>query len=128
MEIGSPVLLVDKLANKNIDWKENSTYSFTTELGIFTDRFALQFSKSITSISTEKEPEISITSIGNLIQITGNTNQGEVRLFNVLGQSLLFQKLTSDATVLTIPYPDGCYIINVRTDKQSITQKVIINQ
>ncbi|MEZ5197646.1 MAG: T9SS type A sorting domain-containing protein [Bacteroidales bacterium] len=62
----------------------------------------------------------------NIIVYNINNQQGDVNIYNVVGQFITSQKLEDGLNNITLDNANGYYIVNVRTSENVVNKKVYI--
>ena len=127
---GYPIYLEDRLENIVTNLKDENYNTIVTESGI--GRFYLHF----TDISSIEDCNANITntirtySSNNTIHILNPENKrGEIRILNLFGQKVAQAKLNGDTKQqIQLHVPSGCYLVNVMSNKEIVTKKVVIRQ
>lgn len=117
------VLLIDK--KKGVVHDLISDYEFYYKTGENEDRFVIHFG----DISTDSETNefVIYSSLSNIVVYNVNNQQGDVYIFNVMGQQLKSNRLQDGINNITLDNARGYYIVNVRTDENVINKKVYIH-
>ncbi len=124
------IYLKDLYLNKIIDLKEIQIYEFETNNQNYYDRFQLVFKSSQTEINQlEKNNDVSIYSHSNIVNILINSENisAELEIYNILGQKIYHNNISSDNTKIQLNAPTGNYIVKLKYKEQIITKKVFIN-
>jgi hypothetical protein len=117
------VLLEDKATGIITDMLSNS-YTFNYKAGDDENRFVIHFG----DISTETETGgfVIYSSQGNIVVYNTNNQQGDVYVYNVVGQLLGSVSLQDGINNITLDNAQGYYIVNVRTSENVVNRKVYI--
>lgn len=125
-----PVILEDKKENKSIDLSITGYYLFESFTSDRPDRFVLHFS-GVGIDENKVHNFISIYSTGNqlfLSDASGKSLEGEVFVYNLLGQQILQQKLAGGTlSTINLNVHTGYYIVKVVTERQTLINKVFIH-
>lgn len=124
------MMLVDRKTNATQDLRLNAEYSFTTTVGDDDHRFDILFSNVLNGINDHKGSAFNIYSSGKSITVVNNQNlsNGNIIVSDMLGREVL-QNVLSNNNVNTFntDLSSGYYIVSVRTNAGTSTQKVFIN-
>ncbi len=126
-----PIKLEDKLTGSIIDLRQAGEYSFFINTpGQIRERFVLHFN-GVTGIDNDAqttEPTIQTWASHNIINIFNKHNlNGEVKVVNMYGHTIVNTKLTGDASQqIMVNSPSGYYIVNIVTNNQIINKKVYL--
>ena len=129
-DLFGPVLLNDLKTKATQDLTSNPVYSFTAEPGDNPNRFLLTFSH-LGIGETSKDHPFNVFASGHSLFISDNTgkNQGNVYVYNMMGQLIASSELNGNATIkLNLNVPAGYYLVKVVTSDQAYSNKVFINQ
>jgi hypothetical protein len=124
------VYLKDNLLGIEQDLKQTA-YKFSTEAGIFKDRFELKFTdKTLTTneLQTASEPVI-VTAFKNQIKVNSTNEEiSSILIYDITGKKLL-SKNNINKNEITIEKPsnqNGVYLVKIKlADAQELTRKVI---
>jgi len=119
--------LEDKSTEDFIDLRTLSNYSFRGSVSDEADRFLLHFS-NVTGIEEQENLDIQVYSAGQAIYIQNpNSIHAELMVYNANGQ-LLYSTKTTGSTLQKIeePFAKGVYLVNIKSNKQVQTEKIII--
>ena len=113
------------------DMADGSNYNFSSDVSVSnTSRFTLTIkAPSIaTGISHGENNPILVSTNGNGQLLINGTQTGEtiVSVYDVAGQKLLSETLTSTSGLLHNQFAAGVYLVTVTNTGKSVTQKVII--
>ncbi|WP_269233869.1 T9SS sorting signal type C domain-containing protein [Flavobacterium flavigenum] len=125
-----PVYLEDKLNNTIIDLRQND-YTFTTETGVFNNRFVLRYTSN--TLSTDNfESANNIISIGvknNVISISSNVeNMDKIFVYDVTGKQLSNIENIKDTQLMITDLSATQQILLVKVlleNGKSITKKTL---
>ena len=59
--------------------------------------------------------------------VTGNDGGMEIKIYNLLGE-IVYQSIINKHSSINLDSPGGVYFVNVKTEKDSFTQKIIIQK
>ncbi|MFV9549713.1 CshA/CshB family fibrillar adhesin-related protein [Algibacter sp. PT7-4] len=131
------IYLRDNLTGVYFNLREDLAYSFTSDQGIFNERFAIVFQNEQASLSTETALAESNhiyyqNSINTLFVKKLNSNVTKLSLVNMRGQSVLEMVDVAQSKLNNgIPFNNvstGMYIVCMRTENNEVlTKKIIIN-
>ncbi|MEI8271796.1 MAG: T9SS type A sorting domain-containing protein [Paludibacter sp.] len=133
---GTQIFLKDSQTNNEWNLTDGSAYNFSSDISSSnTSRFSVIFKAAsiTTGIINRKTDSNSILiyrNVNNLISIncvTGIVGEASVSVYNAVGQKLAEQALQSSITVLNRSFTPGVYLVSVRANAKSCTQKVVIN-
>uniref|UniRef100_UPI00260266C6 T9SS type A sorting domain-containing protein n=1 Tax=uncultured Algibacter sp. TaxID=298659 RepID=UPI00260266C6 len=137
LEVGQEIYLLDNLTGNYFDLTENLAYTFSSEQGVFNERFKIVFQSKVQSLSIE-EPIM----IENYVYYKNETNTlyvknldrniSKLSLVNMLGQVVTNMKEVSKERLENgIQFSNisaGSYVVWIRTDSgKVITKKIIVN-
>lgn len=111
--------------------KSDPVYSFSALAGDDAARFILHFTENLSVNDKGKESQIKIYSYNKTICILSNTVSsinGDVYIFNLMGQQLLHQR-TSEVpiTKINLNASAGYYLVKIVTSDQATSSKVFIH-
>jgi hypothetical protein len=129
------IILKDKLLSTEKDITDGSEYSFTSDAVNSTSRFILIFKSGsvINGLDNNSVDSNAITvykNAQNRITINcsnGLSGQGDVSVYNTIGEKLASQALTSTTTVLNKTFTSGVYLVRVTANGKTTTSKIILN-
>lgn len=124
------VYLEDKETGDYFNFLENPSYTFTAPEGDVTDRIYLIFNNNVGINDINKE-NIQIYSHKNAIYLNSSNDpfDGELNVFDLLGKNVFSTKISSNSYhPIYLNQPSGYYLVKLITEKESITQKVFIQQ
>lgn len=127
------VYLKDELLENVTQMTTGSPYHFYHYNNDKKDRFRLYFNPSEDIIhNISPEDWFTVYSNGNTISIVKNTNReikGEIRVYNLLGQPVHRESLSSDeVTSLRFLQASGYYIVSIITSYRVVNRKILITQ
>jgi len=133
---GQEIYLRDNLNNTYFDLTSEEAYNFTSEAGLFTDRFDIVFEAAETLSSEEFNTDSTLIYVNQLedkLYVKALTNQAkQLSMTNMLGQvvksynSVNNQTLENGIDISNLN--SGVYVVSVQTENNlSIDKKVIIN-
>ena len=129
------VYLHDKLTGVYFNLRENTAYGFSSEQGVFNERFELVFQNEQQSLSAEIETitENHVyykTNINTIYVKKLNSDVSKLSVVNMRGQTIMEMEDVSRATLengLQLPnMSTGTYIVVFRTESNTIISKKII--
>lgn len=133
-DAGTQVLLVDNVTGTQTDLTAGSTYSFTSDETSTLSRFGVLFKTQ--NNTTDKnnnsaiDPTISIyKNVTDQIVVdckAGINSESSVAVYNVAGQLLTANKLTSSVTRLAVALVQGVYTVKVFNNGKTTTKKIIL--
>ncbi|MBK7212926.1 MAG: T9SS type A sorting domain-containing protein [Bacteroidales bacterium] len=120
------VVLTDKKTGIVTDLTKTDLYSFTSEEGDASDRFALNF-KSTSAINELKAGEYSIFASPGFLNISSQQPlTGLVTVSDITGRNIASESMNS-STSLQIPVAQtGIYIVSIRSTQGIANQKVVV--
>ena len=125
------VHLKDNVTNSFIELHETSEYTFDANQEDATDRFTLHFNDVMTSSNTIEQNSLKIYSNKNTIYINISDIQGSstINIVDMKGINIS-KKIVNGSGLHQIEMnkPTGYYIVNVTTNKGTVSQKVFIMQ
>lgn len=118
------VYLVDKLLNITTNIK-NTSYTFNTDVGTFTERFELRFIDNTLDIGDNDISQLNVIANNGIVRIESNDVIKLIEVYDILGRTLLkdtpntnsYQGIVNNNQVL---------LIKITTDKGSIIKKIYI--
>jgi hypothetical protein len=122
------IILEDLKTGTSQELKNNPSYLFTADPGDNPERFHLHFGGPFGIESRGSQPDFTIFSSGKSVvisNISGKNQNGEVYIFNILGEKTVQNTITDQTTRISLQVP-GCYVVTIVTRDQSISKKVII--
>ena len=130
-EQGQPIYLEDKALNSIHDLRQ-SPYSFTTNLGVYNDRFVLRYTNQVLGNPNLENLENSVVIAANKGEMTIKSyieNIDEVTVFDVLGRQLFFAKTISNNSFTTsnITLSQQTLIVKIKLENGiTISRKIIL--
>lgn len=130
------IYLRDNLTNTYFNLRNNQTYEFTSEAGIFSERFDVVFQTEDTLSNEDFGSENVLIYVNNFedkLFVKELSNQvQQLNLTNMLGQVVKtytkINKLTLENGIDISNLSSGVYIVSIQTENnQTIDKKVIIN-
>ncbi|MDD5150017.1 MAG: T9SS type A sorting domain-containing protein [Flavobacterium sp.] len=132
-----PIFIYDTETDTYNDIR-NGLFEVNLPIGVTDTRFSLRFTDKTLGVSkvTNTSNDIKITHIqnGNILVINNNkpdVNVEKMTLFNILGKSIATWKIENqEQQNIQIPIKNissGIYIVKVKTSKENINKKIIIN-
>jgi len=123
-----PVYLTDLQTNYTQNLSENPVYSFSAFEGDDSNRFLLHFKAVGIEEEISTQSNIHAWAANNTIYILNPENRkGEIRILNLFGQQVAQAKLTGDTKQeISLNVPTGCYLVNVISDQEVVTRKVVV--
>ncbi len=131
------IILIDHELGVEVDLTQISSYSFTPTGLVSDDRFEIEMTESLVSISTDVEDNIG--NVEPVIYVTDNIctvelssieevegSNPSVELFDMTGIQLLEMSIVSKETKFALPSKKQMYIVKVVVNGDSYLQKVII--
>lgn len=127
------IYLEDLMANRKVNLRYDSTYSFNTEKGNIDNRFVLVFKKESSNVSIDNQkPETSINlySAGRSLYITklGTDDiKADIVVYNMLGKVVYSTSMhINSENEIDLDQSSGSYIVSIITEKERIIKKVIL--
>ena len=130
-EQGQPIYLEDKALNSFHDLRQ-SPYSFTTNSGVYNDRFVLRYTNQVLGNPNLENLENSVVIAANKGEMTIKSyieNIDEVTVFDVLGRQLFFAKTISNNSFTTsnITLSQQTLIVKIKLENGiTISRKIIL--
>jgi hypothetical protein len=131
------ILIYDNLTGDLYDLKAHPEYKFYAEAGI-SERFELILSNSANvevagiSNSTDLSNELSITQMGNYLNIINGASQlnnVELSLINIIGQQQVYFDIISineGGNIVALPTDlKGVYLFTIKTTNKTVTKKLV---
>ena len=110
--------LIDNMTGTDVDLLANPSYSFEAKATDYANRFKLVFSNG-----NATDDHFAFISNGELI-VNG---EGTLRVFDVLGRSVLTQEVTTaNGQLSTANFPAGVYMIQLVNGDNTKTQKIVV--
>ncbi len=121
----SAIVLEDTKTGIFTTMSKDASYTFAYEKGEVAERFVLHFNYSPTTDITNAKKDINIYANAKNIYFNNIDNQtGIVNVYNVIGQQVLTTDLKS---VVSTNLQTGVYVVEVISNNQKITNKIVIN-
>lgn len=132
------VSLIDKMnGNYTVDIKSVNSYSFSSDAGIFTDRFVLKFDNILTGVENlpivnKKFNVYGTKDFINIMPFDDFTNETTVRIYNLTGKIVKQANISGfyKGSLLQLPFEgsQGIYIVEIRSGSIQISRdKVFVN-
>jgi hypothetical protein len=124
------ILLIDRLTGQNQNLKEGS-YTFTTQKGVFDDRFIIQFANQTLSLEDSNlltENEVKVYRSGAQLQIESNIDLlDQVSIFDLTGKRLFIKSsVDSNALILPANLQSGVLLAKIKLQNgKTVTKKVV---
>ncbi len=118
------IYLEDLLTNSWVNIKENS-YEFSASPTDNIHRFNLRFA-SPTNIEDEISDFVNIYSLDQTIYIQTDSEEGEITVYDMLGQKIISKSITSKRMQIPINEKQAYYLVEVKTTNKLTTKKVFI--
>jgi len=143
--IEEDVMLEDKFTHTFQDLKRNNTYSFTTNVGTYNNRFVLHFTlnpQTETAIETETvgvTETVGETEGVNVYTTTGQTvkvwvtnttdfQNATVKVYDAVGNMIERKNMTSSELLLDLDTATGVYLVEVTGTDKTFTKKVFVTK
>lgn len=134
-EDGTQIILKDSELTTETDITNGTPYTFASDAVSTPNRFSIIFrNSSITTgldhnQSNDKSISVYRNSNSHIVvncssDIVGN---GNVSVYNAIGQKLTYKAINSTSTVLEQSYTAGVYFVSVVANGKTITRKVIVD-
>jgi len=121
------LILIDKKLDYQQNLKENSSYTFISEDGDEENRFSVMFDRTDV-LSFNSNEDLTIYVHDNVLFVeTEEILNGELSVYNMLGQKVFEKEWNSNQQSLSLPLEKGCYVVSIVGDKVRCSQKVIID-
>jgi len=122
--------LIDNLTNTSTEITPATTYTFTSDAGIFKNRFELKFSNSPLSVTNlETQSDCKIYYFNGQLHFNGliakELQFSQVELCNAVGQIVFSGKLKNNQSSIAINLKAGIYIAKINTPKGVFAQKIV---
>ncbi len=133
---GQEIYLRDNLTNTYFDLKSEAAYNFTSEAGLYTDRFDVVFKTGETLATkdlTNDNALIYVNQLEDMLYVKALTKKAkQLSLTNMLGQTIkrynTIDNQTLENGISISDLSSGVYVVSVQTENnQTIDKKVIIN-
>ena len=122
---GYEVYLEDRYADAMIP-VEKLPYTFSAEVASGTDRFALHFSQTLTSLEDLNQAGIKVFSWRDYVQVElKQASTAQVVIYDVAGKQIHNGRMQSTMEKYHLRGP-GVYVVRVNTGEKVKTQKVVI--
>lgn len=120
------VHIEDKVLQTVTPFNDGTTYEFSANTGVVTNRFEIIFALKGTTVGIEKiSKDVIVFGFNNTINISlSNINKASVRVYNATGQLLFTHPLTTLKTVLPTNFSAGIYFVEVINNGKSTAQKI----
>jgi len=124
------IYLTDNKTGSKINLRDTTNYQFTSDSGIFENRFVLSFTaQTITSVrQVNNTNDIKITNFKNNVMVSTTEATATVYVYDITGCELMQNNYAIQQINFTMSDIAGCYIIKVVTPKNCISQKIIVQQ
>ncbi|WP_396602795.1 LamG-like jellyroll fold domain-containing protein [Algibacter sp. R77976] len=136
LEAEQPVYLRDNLTGTYFNLREDTAYGFTSEQGIFNDRFAIVFQSEQQSLSTETsevtENHVYYQNSTNTLYVKKlNSDVSKLSLVNMRGQTIMeMANVSKEELQNGLQFNNittGAYVVCMRTEtNEVVTKKIII--
>lgn len=127
---GESVYLEDKALGIFQDLNTNPAYSFVSDAGNISDRFALHFGMSVTGIDNPTAMEARVyTSNQNTIHIilADKIENGMVDVLDMSGRVVRSAALNANHNTFKLNAAPGVYVVRVATANGTETHKIVLN-
>ncbi len=127
--LSSRVFLEDLKTGTTQDLKSNPAYSFTASPWEQPERFRIHFGAPFGIGNDDSRPCFAIWITGKRIRIKSDKGcplEGELSVFNILGQEVIRQSISGTDDAVTLSCPAGYFIVKIVTPEQTITRKIFI--
>ena len=126
---GYTIYLKDQKTNTDQNLSENPVYTFTSEAGDDPNRFLLHFLNTTGTFKPTASP-IKVYSSNGKINISGMDGKAEILVRNMMGQAVLRGSVNGESlySMNTGKLPVGVYVVSVVSGKQTVSEKVVINE
>jgi hypothetical protein len=124
------IILKDLKTNTSVDLRTNPSYSFTASIGDDPIRFGLYFTDVLYGINSLVDNPFKVYSNDNYIYIQNNdlkNTSGTVVVYDMIGKQILQENLNSAMTRINTNLNKGFYIVSIKTNNGSYSQKVYLN-
>lgn len=122
--INQKIYLVDLYLNRTIEIS-NTDYEFSSDKGIFNDRFEIRYTNS--NIDNIEDEVLTVTYGLNNIIINSNKVITEIYIFDLLGRKIVSKKTNAKNESINFIQKESIYIIKVILDNgKTINKKLII--
>ncbi|MBU2525590.1 MAG: T9SS sorting signal type C domain-containing protein [Bacteroidetes bacterium] len=124
------ILLIDQLTGQNQNLKEGD-YTFTTQKGVFNERFIIQFANQTLSLDDSvllAENEVKIYTSGSQLQIESNIDLlDHISIFDLTGKRLFTQSnIDNNKLILPAQMQRGVLLVKIKLQNgKSVTKKVV---
>ncbi|UAM97877.1 BspA family leucine-rich repeat surface protein [Polaribacter litorisediminis] len=127
---GIHVVIEDRMLNTFNNMSTDNTYvpDFSQNKNL-KDRFFVHFkTASALSTNTPTLNEINIFVKERVLFVEGIKNEKALKVFNMLGQELLTVNLEADSNQINLPnhIKSGIYLISIKADTQTHTQRILL--
>ena len=119
------ITLEDLKTSQVTDLRQNPVVNFTAANTDDANRFLVHFGRSTTGIDNTGNNDIRIYSSSGNIYVHSNGSEGNVYLYDMLGQQLTSEKLKSSTLNKLTVNTTGYYMVKVVTSKSVSVKKVL---
>ncbi|MBN1338707.1 MAG: hypothetical protein JXA03_05250 [Bacteroidales bacterium] len=127
---GKPVYLKDIETGDTLNMKTDSVYSFTSEAGVFNERFLLYFSVPVSSVEETAFAGVQIYGFNGRIFINSprSLHGATVEVYDLSGKRILHEEInTGNNPVISFNGQSGSlFIVRLFDGKFSVSQKIIL--
>lgn len=124
-DVNTPIFLEDLLTGQVINLRENSSYSFNADEGT-SECFLVHFSEVQGIDDPSKTGITSIYTNNGKIYVDYNGSNGEISIFNILGQELSMSNANNGLNIISVPQGNAVYIVKVISETTTVTKKVFV--
>lgn len=124
------VYLLDLLLNQSVDIRANS-YSFTSEAGVFADRFKIVYTDNALGIDdpafNTNQVVIYQNQVKDFVINTGNIVMSSVKVFDIRGRLILEQKEVNDTqTTINVGQTNEVLLVQITSQEGLVVTKKVI--
>lgn len=121
-----PIYLEDLKATTIVNLRQNPSYQFNYSTLDDPDRFVIHFSDPLNVEYLNNNEDIAIYAFENEIIINSPTTNGEIVVYNLLGQVVARKNIENNRVRITLNKTNAYYIVKVITEKGVRTEKVFV--
>jgi hypothetical protein len=123
------IILEDLKTGATQDLKNNPSCTFSASPGDNPERFHLHFGGPFGISDQLSQTDFTIYSFNNSVHISnisGKSLIADVYICNILGQKIIYQRMTEQSTRIDLEAPSGWYIVTLITNGETLSQKIYI--
>ncbi len=122
----TPLYLEDLATGQIVNLREVNSYTFAADEGT-AERFLVHFT-AVQGIGDGPASEVtSVYALDQKVFVQFNGIDGEISIYNILGQEVSRTAASEGLNILTVPQGNAVYVVKVISGTQSVTKKVFVN-